>query len=107
MYRVPLALLPNQSVSFNVDGAYWQLKLYQAANQMCADVKRNGTDIILGVRCYSGIPLMPYPHMDQPTFGNFVFDADVDWTDFESKCQLFYLTRAEFAAFQLMLVEGV
>lgn len=95
MYQVPLNQLPNQSVSFNVDGAYWQLKVYQAINSVCADISRNGESIAAGVRCYGGMPLMQYDYMHRPDFGNFVFDSDADWTVFGTSCNLYYLNKTE------------
>jgi hypothetical protein len=106
MYEVPLTALPNQSIAFNVDGAYWQVRVFQSINFMCADITRNGQAVITGVRCFGGIPLMPYPYMYEPNFGNFVFDSDADWTNFDSSCHLYYLTNAEFAEFQTNLEVG-
>lgn len=106
MYRVPLSTLPNQRVAFNVDGAYWQLKVYQAVDTMFADIRRNGVMIIQGVRCQPGQGLMPYRYMSAPNFGNFVFDGIVDWTEFGISCSLLYLDALEFAEFELLALEG-
>ena len=74
---------------------------------MCADIMRNGEPVITGVRCFGGIALMPYGYMAAPGFGNFVFDADGDWTVFGTKCNLFYLEQSEFEQFELMMLLGV
>lgn len=100
MLLIPLTPVPNQSISFNADGAYWQVHVYQAINYMCADITRNGTKLIDGVRCFGGIPLLPYSYMYAPNFGNLVFDEDADYTNFAASCNLLYLTATELAEFQ-------
>lgn len=106
MFQVPLSPLPNQTIAFNVDGAYWQIHVYQAISQVYADISRNGTILISGVRCFNGIGLLPYKHLYLPNFGNFIFDSDVDWTNFGSSCSLYYLTNTEYATFQSLMAAG-
>lgn len=99
MQQIPLAALPNQAISFNVDGSYWNLHIYQGINFMHADIARDGVNVINGIRCFVGQPLMPYQYMYKPQFGNFIFDANVDWTDFAAGCNLFYLNNDELQQF--------
>jgi hypothetical protein len=103
MLQIPISAVPNQALSFNADGAYWQLHIFQAIESMCVDVRRNGVDIITGVRAAVGDPVMPYPHMYQPLYGNFVFDGDVDWTTFGAECRLFYMSADEFKQYQALV----
>jgi hypothetical protein len=103
MNQIPLAVVPNQSISFNVDGAYWQLRIYQTANFMCADVLINGTPVVNSVLCLGGIPLMQYAYMYAPNFGNFIFDSDADWTNFGTSCNLYYLENSELQQFNELL----
>ena len=107
MYTVPITAVPNQQVVFNVDGAFWQLNIHQSINFMCADIVRDGEPVVTGVRCFGGAPLMPYPYMYEPSFGNFVFDSDADWEVFGSSCNLYYLTSDEFAQYMESLNTGV
>lgn len=100
MLQIPLSALPNQSISFNVDGAYWQLHVYQSKFSMCVDITRDGVSVAYGVRCYVGQPLMQYSYMYSPGFGNFVFDSDVDWENFGVSCNLFYLSNSEWIELQ-------
>lgn len=102
MYTIPLTQVPNQAIAFNVDDAYWQIHVYQAVERMYADITLNGEVIIRAVRCLSGIFLLPYEYLHLPRFGNFIFDADVDWNDFNTKCFLYYLTVDEYAAYKAM-----
>jgi hypothetical protein len=99
MYKIPLTSIPNQAVSFNLDGAFWKIHIFQAVDRMYMDISRGGEVIILGSRCLGGIPLMPYTYMFAPNFGNFIFDSDADWTLFGDSCNLFYLPSAEYAEY--------
>ncbi len=98
MYRIPLSSTPNQTISFNVDGAYWQLYIYSAITHMCCDVSRNGQLLITGVRCFGGIPLIPYKHL-QGAFGNFMFNDQADWELFGAGITLTYLSASEFSEY--------
>jgi hypothetical protein len=106
MEQIPLDSVPNQQVSFNLNGAYWQLKLYESINFMCADISINGTPVINGVRCFGGVGLLPYGYMTQPDLGNLVFDSDADWSQFGSTCNLYHLESSEYQSFQLLLLLG-
>ncbi len=75
MYQIPLIQVPNQSIEFNIDSAFWSVRVFQAIDHMCADVLRGGVPVIQGVRCFSGVPLMPYEYMYEPNFGNLIFDG--------------------------------
>ncbi len=110
MLAIPLNPVPNQTVSFNADGAFWQVHIYQSISFMCADVTLNGTQVVSGIRCFGGIPLMPYSYLTAPGFGNMIFDSDADWTGFNQSggtSNLFYLEQDEFEQFELMLLLGV
>ena len=107
MLSVPLGTVPNQAISFNADGAYWQIHVYQSKLHMCADISANGVSVASGVRCFVGIPLQQYPYMYLPNYGNFIFDSDPDWTNFGVSCNLYYLSLSEFLAYQSMTESGV
>ena len=106
MYKIELNPVPNQTVSFNLDGAFWQIHIYQSISFMCADITLNGRRIISGVRCFAGIGLMPYSYMTAPRFGNMVFDSDADWSGFGSVCNLYFLDAAEYAEFKNLMLTG-
>lgn len=106
MKRIPLAAVPNQKVAFNVDGAYWQLHVYQALTTMCCDVNKNGVNVISGMVCSVGVPLLPYDYMRIPDIGNFVFDGDLDWNNFGATCYLNYMTAAEYEVYRAALYLG-
>ncbi|AFO10481.1 hypothetical protein [Escherichia phage ECML-117] len=100
MYQIPLDSVPNQNISFNVDGAYWQLHIFAAIEHMCADVYRNGELLIQGVRCFGGVPMVPYKYL-MIGYGNFIFDSVPDYENFNSGgCNLYYMSESELAEFQ-------
>ena len=102
MLTIPLRQIPNQSVSFNADGAYWRIRVYQAIDNMYADISRNDAVIITGIRCLVGQPLLPYRYMYAPDFGNLVFDNNPDWQTFGDTCNLNYLNSEELLEYELM-----
>ncbi|USN16327.1 hypothetical protein PLUTO_00110 [Luteibacter phage vB_LflM-Pluto] len=106
MQAINLNPVPNQSIAFNVDGAYWQVHLFQSLAFVCADVTRNGVALVTGVRCFVGQPLIPYSYLSEPNFGNFVFDNEVDWRNFGTSCNLFYLEKKETEQFELLRLNG-
>lgn len=107
MFAIPLAAVPNQSISFTVDGAFWSIHVFQSILHMCADITCNGSPVVTAVRCFGGTPLMQYPYMYEPNFGNFIFDSDGDWTEFGASCNLYYLESSEFEQFQAIAQEGL
>jgi len=108
MQKIPLLAVPRQNLSFTVDGAYWQMSVYQSISHMCCDFTRNGVVLIQGIRCLVGTPLLPYPYMSAPSFGNFLFDSDVDWNHFaDNTCNLYYLNQSEWADYQQRTQEGL
>lgn len=100
MLAIPLSQVPNQSISFNADGAIWTIHVYQTIKFMCADISRAGQPLINGIRCFGGIPLLQYTYQYLPQYGNFIFDTDGDWTNFGASCNLYYLEATEFVQFQ-------
>lgn len=107
MLSISLNPVPNQSVAFTADGAYWQAHIYQGASFMCADISINGTVVISGVRCFPGVALLPYSYMTAPDLGNLFFDSDVDWNGFGTTCNLYFLESDEVEQFETLLLTGM
>ena len=74
---------------------------------MHADVTRDGVAVVSGVRCFAGMPFLQYQYQYLPNFGNFIFDADPDWTDFGVACNLYFLRQSELKQFEEMMLTGV
>ncbi len=106
MQQILLSQLANQSVSFNIDGAYWQVHVYTSIKFVCVDIVRNGDPVINGARGFAGVPLIPFAYL-QGEFGNFIFDSDADWNNFQTTCNLYYLTADEFATYNSTVKESL
>ncbi|WVW37740.1 putative virion structural protein [Aeromonas phage Gekk3-15] len=95
MQVIPISNLPNQTLAFTADGAYWELKIYQSVDYMCVDISINSELLICGFRCTEGMLLLPFDYLWDPEFGNLVFDSVPDWEKFGTECFLYYLDNAE------------
>lgn len=97
MRVVPLEQLPNQSLSINVDGNRWDLRIKVATNSMVIDISLNDQVIILGQRITVGWPVIPYDYL--ATEGNFIFLTEneemPDWNMFGITQQLLYVSPGE------------
>lgn len=98
MRVVPLATIPNQSLTIQLDGARWSLALKEARGVMCADISLDGTDLLRGVRIVAGEPLIPYRYLQN---GNFLFLTNnneiPDWGSFNASQTLVYLSAEEIS----------
>lgn len=94
MKRVQITAIPNQSLSFNQDGNFWELRVYQAIDHMCIDIKRDGIALPSGKRCVEDTLLIINKYL-RGDAGNFVFDSPPDWTRFGIDCNLYYLSADE------------
>lgn len=108
MQQIPLSKVASQESSFSLDGAFWTIKVYPAINHMVAEISRNGTLLMSGIRCFGGIKLLPYEWMCSGGFGNFYFDEDADWENFGDygTCNLYYMTADEVATYEATIKEG-
>lgn len=100
MQLIPISNLPNQSLSFSADGSYWELRLYQGAENMLVDITRNSELIISGFRCVEGSLLIPFDYLWDPMSGNLVFDSVPNWEEFGITCSLYYLGNSEAKEWQ-------
>ncbi|MEG0207031.1 phage baseplate plug family protein [Citrobacter sp.] len=106
MQQIPINAVPSQDLSIQLDGEYWRIKLSLSMEFVCASISRDGTPLISGLRCFVNQPLLPYPYMHEPRFGNFLFDSDVDWNNFGGSCSLYYLNYAEFNQYKELVNQG-
>jgi hypothetical protein len=99
MRNIPLAIVPNQSVSVTVDNTRYVIRVFSVVGVMAVDIERNAVSILKGSRALAGEPLIPYAYLEE---GNFIFvtvnDQLPDWREFGVSQQLVYLTAAEVEA---------
>lgn len=106
MQQVPLNAVPSQNLSIQLDGEYWFLEFFLSMEFVCVSISRDGEPLISGMRCFVNQPLLPYSYMYEPKFGNFLFDNEVDWQDFNGSCSLYYLNASEFAEYKQLVKQG-
>lgn len=96
MRTIPLATVPNQSLSVRLDNSRLVLRLKEASGVMVADLERDGVVIISGTRVLAGEPIIPYAYLQQ---GNFILltvnDELPDWRLFGASQTLLYLEVAD------------
>jgi hypothetical protein len=101
MQQIQLAAVPNQSLSFTVDGNLWQITIKQAVTSMIMDVVVNDQVLISGTRIPGDDFILPYPYIGVQ-FGNLMLTTErnmlPDYTQFGATQQLFYWTPEEMEA---------
>lgn len=99
MIDVPIAAVPNQSFSIQLDNVSYDMAIYSTGNVMSMDIIRAGTPILLGERLVPNYPIIPYRYLES---GNFVFitlDGDYPTYDqFGVTQNLIYLSATELAS---------
>lgn len=102
MRLIPLAAVPNQSLSVTLGGARWDIRIRVAGRSMVADVRRDGVDIVLGQRIVPGELIVPYPYLlsagEYVNFGiTTVGDEYPWWEQFGDTQRLVSVTAADLA----------
>lgn len=97
MRTIPLDAVPNQSLSVNIDGNRWNLRIKQAVDSMFIDVALNDVDIVLGQRIVIGTPILPYEYLRE--LGTFLFlnetEELADWQLFGATQNLVFASASE------------
>ncbi|PPA72661.1 hypothetical protein C4E15_29405 [Achromobacter spanius] len=97
MRNITLLAVPNQTFSATIDGVLWELTIKAAAATMIADVKRDGTDLVLGQRIIAEYPIVPYRYLShQGNFAILTRDGELPWwEEFGRSQSLIYLEPVE------------
>lgn len=106
MQQVPLNAVPSQNLNIQLDGEYWFLEFFLSMEFVCVSISRDGESLISGQRCFVNQPLLPYSYMYEPKFGNFLFDSEVDWQNFNGLCSLYYLDAEEYKEYKDLIRQG-
>ncbi len=97
MIPIPLAAIPNQSLSIRLNTRRYEITLLASAGIMAATIVRDGALLVQGVRCSPSMPLLPSYKEDNS--GNFVFETEggdyPDYTKFDSTHTLLYVSDME------------
>lgn len=98
MFTVPLSPIPNQRCSIRLEASLFELALKVATSLMTVTITRDGQNIVQGVRCLPGIPLIPFRYLEGLT-GNFYFFTEGNvyphYSRFGATDILYYLTADE------------
>lgn len=101
MLNIPLESLPNQKLSVQLDGDFYDLELNACNNIMSCNITRNNTVLQTGIRIVSGYPLLPYAYQEK---GNFIFltrdENYPDYLQFSVNQFLFYFSADEINGFK-------
>lgn len=108
MIEIPLQAIPNQTLSIQLDGDQYDIKITATTAtttdhqtvadsvNMIVDIVRNNVAIVSGFRAMASYPLIPYSYLEA---GNFVFvtsnDEYPDYREFGVTQSLIYATEAE------------
>lgn len=100
MQQIPLQILPNQTLTIQMNSILFDIALREANGIMAVDIFAGGEAIVLGMRAVSGTPLIPYRYLQN--FGNFVFVTEKEeypyYTQFGITQFLIFATSEELGA---------
>lgn len=101
MRIIPLAAVPQQSLSVRVADRRHVITIKTARGCMVASVERDGVLLVQSARLVAGEPILRYPYLQD---GNFLLQTVGDempwWEAFGTTQTLYYLTADEVAAIQ-------
>lgn len=97
MVNIPLASVPNQSLSVRLNNQQYDLRIHDCGNGVTTiDIVINDTILITGTRMVSNYPIIVSAYMEN---GNFILQTAnneyPDWTRFSIDQYLIFATQAE------------
>ena len=98
---IPLAAIPNQSLSVVIDTVRYDIAVRQCSVVMEIDIARNSVPLVSGMRCNAGTLLLPFLSLENG-YGNFAFSTEddnyPDWQQFGITQFLIFITNDELVA---------
>ena len=96
MMQIDIASLPNQQMSAQLGGAFYQIVLKAAPGCVSATVTRDNVAIVSGQRVVAGEPIIPYRYLEDGNLAITTLNDEVpDWTQFGSTQFLVYASVEE------------
>ena len=99
MQIITLKNIPRQRFNVVLEGSSFDISLYAVGDCMYADISKDGSVVVAGVRCMPNFRLIPYRYLEGKA-GNFVFQTDGSYPWYENFSvdqQLYYVTATEAA----------
>lgn len=98
MRDIALAAVPNQSLSVQLDGRFYDIAVRDVGDTVAFTISRDGETLISGARAAAGTPLLPYRYQED---GNFVLTVEGDalpyWDQFGVTQFLVFVSADELA----------
>jgi hypothetical protein len=106
MIQIPIANIPNQSFSINLDESQYDIRIHATSDRgipgneiMAVTIIRDSVIIVSGMRAVSDYPIIPYAYLED---GNFFIttmnDEYPDWRQFGNTQYLIFASQAELIA---------
>lgn len=107
MINISLQAMPSQSLSIQLDGNNYDIRLHSCNNTpqtlgtaiMTVSIARNGDSVVDNVRAVPGFPIIGYPYLEN---GNFVIittnDDYPDYNEFGITQFLIFASQSELEA---------
>jgi len=101
MIEIPLAAIPNQTLSIRLNNSFYNVALKFVSTVMAVDVTRDNMLLVQGQRVVSGFPIIPYEYLWEDS-GNFAIITRAGdypiYTEFGISQYLLFATTAEIEA---------
>lgn len=99
MLQIPLATVPNQQFSLNLDNNAWDITIQETNGVMSATILRNNVLIQSGIRIVAGLGLLPFPYEEDGNFVIITLNDDLpNYLQFEITQFLIYASQDELNA---------
>ena len=96
MLEIPLASIPYQAFSVNIDSVRYDFRIFLATNVMCCDLAINGIQILSSSRLIADGFIIPYQYLENGNFLITTLDDSLPYYDqFNTTQFLTYLSQTE------------
>lgn len=96
MISIPLAAIPNQSLSAHLDDQRYDIVIKETRGVMSASISRDDVKLVDNCRIVAGTPLLPYKYQEEGNLFLLTESEDLpDWTKFGISQTLVYVSIEE------------
>lgn len=99
MIEIPLANIPNQSFSIQLDNILYDITIKFIINVMTMTIIRSGTEIISNFRITPNLKIIPYTYLENGNFAVITANNEYpNYNNFGINQSLIYASAAELEA---------